>query len=63
MLSGIVAAFLGISSSANYTKDLFTDHFNMLDLILCTLAIFTVYANNIFFLFMKIINTSKNRVE
>ena len=55
MLSGIVAAFLGISS-ANYTKDLFTDFQYVGSYI--TLAIF-MFMPTIFFLFYENKNTSK----
>ena len=53
MLSGIVAAFLGISS-ANYTKDLFTDFQYVGSYI--TLAIF-MFMPTIFFLFYENKNT------
>jgi len=55
MLSGIVAAFLGISS-ANYTKDLFTDFQYVGSYI--TLAIF-MFMPTIFFSFYENKNTSE----
>ena len=55
MLSGIVAAFLGISS-ANYTKDLFTDFQYVGSYI--TLAIF-MFIPTIFFSFYENKNTSE----
>ena len=55
MLSGIAAAFLGISS-ANYTKDIFTDFQYVGSYI--TLAIF-MFMPTIFFLFYENKNTSK----
>ena len=59
MLSGIVAAFLGISS-ANYTKDLFTDFQYVGSYI--TLAIF-MFMPTIFFLFYENKNISEIEIS
>jgi len=57
MLAGIVAAFLGITS-ANYTKNLFSDHLYVGSYLL--LAVFT-FMPAIFFIFYK--NNEKTKID